>query len=106
MPLVYVQRYGGNVLVSGGTQAVSGNLQFSGPTVIELDPTIFTQAGTYVLFTLGTFVYSPYANEQAALNALVTVDATATGFTVVTTPTATNGVVYDSLNNRITVTLA
>lgn len=80
MPLIYVQRYGGQALVTGkATQYVTGDLTLSGKTIIELDPSVFNAAGTYLIFQYGgSFNYDTgtYASAQAAITALVTIDAT------------------------------
>lgn len=91
MPLIYVQRFG-TVIVSGGTQAVSGTLSFAGPTVVELDPAVYTQAGTYVLFTYGSFNGAELANLTVDDDDLIGLTAG--------TP------VNDTANSRITVTLS
>ena len=81
-------------IIAGGTQYV-GTLSFPGATVIELDPTVFTQRGIYVLYDYDTF-----SGGQAELDANVTVDdsdllnLTATALT------------DDTANSRVTVTLS
>lgn len=93
MPLVFVQRYAPANVVSGvATQYITGTLQFTNPTVIELDPALFTQTGTYVLFD---YTGATFAGGLSN----VTVDATGTGFTA-------SGLTDDSANSRITVTLS
>ncbi len=59
MPLVFVQRYSPSAIPAGsGTQAVTGTLTLGAPTVVEFDPSVFTAAGTYTIFTYGTLVGS------------------------------------------------
>lgn len=106
MPLVYVQTYRIST-TSGGTQYITGaspGLHFTGPTVIELDPTTFTEKSTYVLFdySAGAFTYTGYASGQAALDALVTVDVSALDIYGITTATLTD----EPANYRIIVTLS
>lgn len=91
MPLLYVQRFG-VVIISGGTQAVAGTLSFAGPTVVELDPAVYTQAGTYVLFTYGTFNNADMANLSIDASSLIGLTAGAP--------------FNDTANNRITVALS
>lgn len=95
MPLVYVQRYSLNT-VSGGTQYIvdGGVLAFTGPTEIELDPTIFNQPGVYTLFD-----YSAGSFPTPAQLANVTVITTGTGLTA-------GPLVNDTLTSRITVSLS
>lgn len=94
MPLVYVQRYALNS-VSGGTQYISGVLAFTGPTEVELDPTVFNQAGIYTLFDYSAGSFPGGAAELAN----VTVIATGTGFTA-------SNLFNDTTNKRITVSLS
>ena len=69
MPLIFVQRYAPAGIAAGtGTQTVSGTLDISGGVVIEFDPTVFTAAGTYTLFTYGTLVGSAATNLTADLS--------------------------------------
>lgn len=76
MPLIFVQRYVvEEALLEGGTQFVDGTLRFTGPTTIYLSNSVFSETGRYVLFEYTTFDYTGYASEQAALDALVTVNA-------------------------------
>lgn len=76
MGLVYIQSPPVSISsVAGGTQYVEGTLTITAATVIELDPTVFTQPGIYTLFTYTTFNYGAYASGQDCLNALVSVDA-------------------------------
>lgn len=91
MPLLYVQRFGA-VIVSGGTQAVAGTLSFAGPTVVELDPALYTQPGTYVLFTYGSFNNAEMANLTVDDDDLIGLTA--------------GSPVNDTANSRITVTLS
>lgn len=57
MGLVYVQRYGiGNLIANTATQFITGALTINGPMVIELDPTVFAQAGNYLLFQYDSLV--------------------------------------------------
>lgn len=94
MPVVFVQRYALNA-VSGGTQYVTGVLAFTGPTEVELDPTIFNQAGIYTLFDYSAGSFPGGAAELAN----VTVITTGTGFTA-------SNLFNDTGNSRITVTLS
>lgn len=101
MPLIYVQRYGQPIVI-GGTQyiAAGGTLEFTGPTEIELDPSVFTEAGTYVLFD---YAGASFPGGQAALNANVVInDADLVGLTV---QNAGKIPLNDPTNFRITVTL-
>lgn len=57
MPLVFVQRYAPRTIAAGtSTQAVTGALTLGNPTIIEVDPSVFTVAGTYTIFTYGSLV--------------------------------------------------
>lgn len=104
MPLVYVQRYAPRIVLSVGTQVIEsgGEFELTGYVEFELDPTVYTQAATYVLidYSLGSFTKPvEYATGQAALSALATVDLTGTGFT--------NYVLTDdAANKQITVTVS
>jgi hypothetical protein len=83
MPLVRAQRIVLSGLITLGQQTVVGTLSFAGPTVIELDPSVYNKAGVYVLFSYGSFNSADLAN--------VTIDAsdvtTQYGFTVTSGPT-------------------
>lgn len=94
MPLVYVQRYALNA-VSGGTQYITGVLAFTGPTEIELDPTVFTQAGVYTLFDYSAGAFPGGSAELAN----VTVITTGTG-------RVAGPLFNDTVAKRITVTLS
>lgn len=101
MPLVYVQRYGGvSIATNKATQYIEGTLSFSGPTVIELDATVFDQAGIYTLFDYSA-VGASFPGGQAQIDsAPVTVDTTGLfGLTA-------SGLVDDPANKCITVTLS
>lgn len=98
MPLIYVQRYG-QAIVVGGTQyiAAGGTLEFTGPTEIELDPSVFTEAGVYVLFD-----YSAAGASFVGGLSFVTINANdLLGLTYVA-----GSLNNDTTNKRITVTLA
>ncbi len=58
MPLVFVQRYAPAAAIAAGTgtQAVTGTLTLGNPTIIEVDPSVFTGAGVYTIFTYGSLV--------------------------------------------------
>lgn len=58
MPLIFVQRYApaGSIAAGTGTQTVNGTLDISAGAVVEFDPTVFTVAGTYTIFTYTTLV--------------------------------------------------
>lgn len=117
MPLIYVQRFGQNVL-TGGTQYIKNGqvLNFgneANSVVIELDAAAFTQAGTYALFdfSAGSFSYDTglYASPQAAIDAVVSVDGSQlAGLSVVPTPVpgTTSGLLYDASTSTIKVTLS
>lgn len=96
MPLVFVQRYTLSAVV-GGTQYIDdgGVLSFSGPTEIELDPTIFNQVGVYTLFDYSAGSFPGGAAELAN----VTVITTGTGLTA-------GPLTNDTVNSRITVALS
>lgn len=103
MPAVRVQRIVGTVNVNTTQQKTVGMLVFPGLATFKLDPTATWTAGTYSLIAYTTFDYagsgSGYASGQACLDALVNVDVTGTGRTVV-------ALTDDTVNTRITVTLA
>jgi hypothetical protein len=83
MPLVRAQRIVLSGLITLGQQTVVGALNFDGPTVIELDPSVYNKAGTYALFSYGSFDAADLANVE--------IDATDVttqyGFTVTSGPT-------------------
>ena len=105
MPVVRVQRISGTVNVDTTQQKTVGTLVFPGLATFKLDPvTVTWTAGIYSLIDYTTFDYagsgpSGYASGQACLDALVNVDVTGTGRTVV-------ALTDDTSNTRITVTLA
>ena len=104
MPVVRVQRISGTVNVDTTQQKTVGTLVFPGLATFKLDPvTVTWTAGIYSLIDYGTFDFagsgSGYASGQACLDALVNVDVTGTGRTVV-------ALTDDTVNTRITVTLA
>ena len=104
MPLLKIQRYRSVVNVDTAQQKTVGTLVFPGLATFKLDPmTVTWTAGIYSLIDYGTFDYagsgSGYASGQACLDALVDVDVTGTGRTVV-------ALTDDTVNTRITVTLA
>lgn len=68
MPLIFVQRYAPAGIAAGtGTQTVTGTLDISAGAVVEIDPTVFTVAGTYTIFTYGTLTGSAATNLTADL---------------------------------------
>ena len=103
MPLLRIQRYRSVINVNTLQQKTVGTLVFPGLASFKLDPTVTWTAGIYSLINYGTFDYagsgSGYASGQACLDALVDVDVTGTGRTVV-------ALTDDTVNTRITVTLA
>lgn len=110
MPVVYVQRYAvGGALVTGGTQYIEGTLTISGATTIYLDPTVFTVAGTYTLFDYSavgaSFAFAPYANKQACLDALVTINTSLLSGLTATDIHGTDHSGDPTPSNTITVTL-
>jgi hypothetical protein len=71
MPLVFVQRYAPAAIAAGtSTQAVTGTLTLGNPTYIEVDPSVFTVAGVYTIFTYGSLVGS-VSSLQADLTGTV-----------------------------------
>ena len=74
--------------VGQGTQYVIGALTIPNPTYVEFDPTVFTAAGTYTIFTYGTLVGS--ASNLVA-------DLTGTSF---------SSAVFADTGSSITVTLS
>lgn len=107
MPLIFVQRYAvSGVVTDVGTQyiAAGGTFDLSGEAVFELDPTVFTARGTYVLvdYSLGSFVYpGAYASGQAALTALASADDS-----LLPSSWTVGPLVDDTVNMRITVTIS
>jgi hypothetical protein len=103
MPLLRIQRYRSVVVVNTTQQKTVGTLVFPGLATFKLDPTVTWAAGVYSLVDYTTFNFagsgSGYASGQACLDALVDVDLTGTGRTVV-------ALTDDTVNTRITVTLA
>lgn len=104
MPLLRIQRYRSVINVDTTQQKTVGTLVFPGLATFKLDPvTVTWTAGIYSLIDYGTFDFagsgSGYASGQACLDALVNVDVTGTGRTVV-------ALTDDTVNTRITVTLA
>lgn len=105
MPLLRIQRYRSVINVDTLQQKTVGTLVFPGLATFKLDPlTVTWTAGIYSLIDYGTFDFagsgpSGYASGQACLDALVNVDVTGTGRTVV-------ALTDDTSNSRITVTLA
>jgi hypothetical protein len=104
MPLLRIQRYRSVVVVNTTQQKTVGTLVFPGLATFKLDASAGWSAGVYSLVDYGTFDYagsgpSGYASGQACLDALVNVDVTGTGRTVV-------ALTDDTVNTRITVTLA
>jgi hypothetical protein len=104
MPVVRVQRIVGTNNVDTTQQKTVGTLVFPGLATFTLDPTVAWASGVYSLIDYTTFDYassgpSGYANGQACLDALVDVDLTGTGRTLV-------ALTDDTSNTRITVTLA
>jgi hypothetical protein len=102
MGVVCVHRWKGAVNVDTTQRKIVGTLVFPGLTTFKLDPTVSWTAGVYSLIDYTTFDFagsgSGYANGQACLDALVDVDVTSTGRTVV-------ALTDDTVNHRITVTL-
>lgn len=104
MPLLKIQRYKPTVVVINTTQQKTvGTLVFPGLTTFKLDPSVSWTSGIYSLIAYTTFNFAGsgtgYASGQACLDALVTVDLTGTGRTLV-------ALTDDTVNKRITVTLA
>ncbi len=103
MPLLRIQRYKSTVVVVTTQQKTAETLVFPGLATFKLDPSVSWSAGVYSLVAYTTFDFagsgSGYASGQACLDALVDVDVTGTGRTVVT-------LTDDTANSRITVTLA
>ena len=104
MPLLRIQRYRSVINVDTTQQKTVGTLVFPGLATFKLDPvTVTWTAGIYSLIDYSTFDFagsgSGYASGQACLDALVNVDVTGTGRTVV-------ALTDDTSNSRITVTLA
>jgi hypothetical protein len=105
MPLLKIQRYRSVVNVNTTQQKFAGTLVFPGLATFKLDPiTVAWASGVYSLIDYTTFDYassgpSGYATGQLCLNALVDVDLTGTGRTLV-------ALTDDTANTRITVTLA
>jgi hypothetical protein len=103
MPVVRVQRIVGTVNVDTTQQKTVGTLVFPGLAQFTLDPPAGWVAGVYSLIDYTTFDFagsgpSGYASGQACLDALVNVDVTGTGRTVV-------ALTDDTTNSRVTVTL-
>jgi hypothetical protein len=103
MPLLRIQRYRSVINVDTTQQKTVGTLVFPGLATFKLDPSVSWSAGVYSLVAYTTFDFagsgSGYASGQACLDALVDVDVTGTGRTVV-------ALTDDTANSRITVTLA
>ena len=104
MPLLKIQRYkSATTIVITTQQKTVGTLVFPGLATFKLDPTVAWTSGVYSLVDYTTFNFagsgSGYASGQACLDALVDVDLTGTGRTLVE-------LVDDTVNTRITVTLA
>lgn len=103
MPLLRIQRYKSTVVVVTTQQKTAGTLVFPGLATFKLDPSVSWSAGVYSLVAYTTFDFagsgSGYASGQACLDALVNVDVTGTGRTVI-------ALTDDTANSRITVTLA
>ena len=101
MPVVNVHRF--SFGVDSSQRKIVGTLVFPGLATFKLDPTVTWTAGIYSLIDYTTFDFagsgSGYASGQACLDALVNVDVTGTGRTVV-------ALTDDTSNSRITVTLA
>jgi len=104
MPLLRIQRYKvAGVVIDTTQQKTVGTLVFPGLATFKLDPTVAWTSGVYSLVNYTTFNFagsgSGYASGQACLDALVDVDLTGTGRTLV-------ALTDDTVNSRITVTLA
>ena len=104
MPLLKIQRYkSATTIVITTQQKTVGTLVFPGLATFKLDPTVAWTSGVYSLVDYTTFNFagsgSGYASGQACLDALVDVDLTGTGRTLV-------ALTDDTVNSRITVTLA
>ena len=78
MPLQYISRYVvAETIKEGGTQYLDGAaLTFGGSTTIYLSNDVFPETGDYILFdySAGSFNFGAYANGQAMLDALVSVN--------------------------------
>ena len=103
MPLLRIQRYRSVINVDTTQQKTVGTLVFPGLATFKLDPvTVTWTAGIYSLIDYSTFDFagsgSGYASGQACLDALVNVDVTGTGRTVV-------ALTDDTANTRILITL-
>jgi hypothetical protein len=104
MGVVCVHRWKGAVNVDTTQQKTVGTLVFPGLTTFTLDPPVTWTSGVYSLINYTTFNFagsgpSGYASGQLCLDALVNVDLTDTGRTLV-------ALTDDTANTRITVTLA
>lgn len=78
MSLVKAQRVTLDGYKTRGQQTVTGTLTVSGPTVVELDPSVYYEKGTYILFQYGIFNNAQLSNIQ--------IDASGTGFAVLEGP--------------------
>jgi len=81
MPLQYISRYFvAETIKEGGTQYFDSGaaLTFGGATTIYLSNSVFPETGEYILFdySAGSFNFGAYANGQAMLDALVSVNVT------------------------------
>lgn len=110
MPVVRVHRGVITQLIENvGTQVIEagGAFNLNGYVVFELDPTIYTQPGTYILVDYnaagpsGFTWIGGYATGQEALNEYAIVDASQ----LIGLTAASSIPVVDTVNNRITVTL-
>lgn len=57
MPLINSFRFvapGGGLVTGTGTQTVTGQLTLNDPTIVEVDPTVFTAPATYTVFIYGS----------------------------------------------------
>ena len=93
MPLLNITRRRRASAVAGvATQVVDGTLTLGDPTVVEIDPTVFTAPGTYTIFTYGTL--SP---TTAVADGYLEADLTGTSF---------NNATFADTGGAITVTLS
>lgn len=99
MPFIFVANYTNQAPIANtATQKVtSETLDITGPTVLELDPTVFTVAGRYIIFD---YTGTTFPGGQTALDSYVTVSLTDTpAFSIYT-------LTDDPANSRVILSLA